>query len=263
MKRNVRTVCARSSLVSLFFLHYVTKASKLVVLCWLVTLSLCLFVTSCSTESYDTGDGDYSYLRADFCEIHTAGTKQVDYAISDDGERISFGKTLNVKWAEGTDTLYRALLYYNRLPDAAKALSLQPVYVLRPKAPASVENPHYDPVAFESAWISTCQRTDLTIALDSVSREAVTYYLNIAFLVKTGQPDDETARQSIGISSEQNSDGTWQLTLLHDQGSVPQYYSTRVYASIPLADSQLQRGIIFNINTYDGQKSRAFSLSQK
>ena len=232
-------------------------------LCYLVTLSLCLFVTSCSTESYDTGDGDYSYLRADFCEIHTAGTKQVDYAISDDGERISFGKTLNVKWAEGTDTLYRALLYYNRLPDAAKALSLQPVYVLRPKAPASVENPHYDPVAFESAWVSTCQRTDLTIALDSVSREAVTHYLNIAFLVKTGQPDDETARQSIGITSEQNSDGTWQLTLLHDQGSVPQYYSTRVYASIPLADSQLQRGIIFNINTYDGQKSRAFSLSQK
>ena len=258
MKRNVRRIRVRSSFASLFFLHYVTKASKLVVLCLFVTLSLCCFVTSCSTESYDTGDGDYSYLRADFCEIHTAGAKQVDYAISDDGERISFGKTLNVKWAEGADTLYRALLYYNRLPDAAKALSLQPVYVLRPKSSASVENPHYDPVAFESAWMSTCQRTDLTIALDSVSREAVTHYLNIAFLVKTGQPDDETARQSIGITAEQNTDGTWQLTLLHDQGDVPQYYSTRVYASIPLADSQLKSGVIFNINTYDGQLIRTF-----
>ena len=258
MKRNVRRIRVRSSFASLFFLHYVTKASKLVVLCHIVTLSLCCFVTSCSTESYDTGDGDYSYLRADFCEIHTAGAKQVDYAISDDGERISFGKTLNVKWAEGADTLYRALLYYNRLPDAAKALSLQPVYVLRPKSSASVENPHYDPVAFESAWMSTCQRTDLTIALDSVSREAVTHYLNIAFLVKTGQPDDETARQSIGITAEQNTDGTWQLTLLHDQGDVPQYYSTRVYASIPLADSQLKSGVIFNINTYDGQLIRTF-----
>lgn len=254
MKLTVRRKHVKSNYAAWSHSRFVTMLP-----CYLVILSLCHFITACTTESYDTGDGDYSYLRADFCELHTTQAKQVDYAISDDGERISFGKTLNVKWAERADTLYRALLYYNRLPDAdAKALSLQHVYVLGPKASASVEDPHHDPVVFESAWLSTCRRTDLTIAVDSTSREAVTHYLNIAFLVKTGEPDDETARQSIGVTAEQNSDGAWLLTLLHDQGNVPQYYSTRIYASIPLTDRQLQDGIVLNINTYSGLLTRSF-----
>ena len=257
MKRNVRRICVRSSLVTLFFLHYVTKASKLVVLCNLVTLSLCLFVTSCSTESYDTGDGDYSYLRADFCEIHTAGTKQVDYAISDEGKRITPDRPFSVKWAEKGDTLYRALFYYNQEPDAAaEPLSLQPVYVLWPKDSVDVKAQKYDPVTFESAWVTTCQRTDLTIKADQPS--PITHYLNFVFLVKTGQPDDEKARQSIGVISEKSDDGSLQLTLLHDQGDVPQYYSSRIYASIPLTASQLQQTVTLHINTYNGLFTRTF-----
>ena len=164
-----------------------------------------------------------------------------------------------MKWAEKGDTLYRALLYYNDLPDkAARSISLQPVYVLAPKAAADVKDPSHDPVTFESAWLSTCQRTDLTIAADSVKREAVTHYLNMAFLVKTGQPDDEKARQTIGMMSQEADDGSLRLTLLHDQGAIPQYYSTRIYTSIPLSDSQLQRGIVLSVNTYDGELIRTF-----
>lgn len=217
------------------------------------------FLTACTSESYETGDGKYSYLRADFGEIHTAKPQQVDYAVNDEGRRISFETAPTVKWAEKGDTLYRALLYYNDLPDkAARSISLQPVYVLAPKAAADVKDPRHDPVTFESAWLSTCQRTDLAIAADSVKREAVTHYLNIAFLVKTGQPDDEKARQTIGMMSEQADDGKLRLTLLHDQGAIPQYYSTRIYTSIPLTDSQLQRGISLCINTYDGELIRTF-----
>lgn len=217
------------------------------------------FLTACTSESYETGDGKYSYLRADFGEIHTAKPQQVDYAVNDEGRRISFETAPTVKWAEKGDTLYRALLYYNDLPDkAARSISLQPVYVLAPKAAADVKDPSHDPVTFESAWLSTCQRTDLTIAVDSVKREAVTHYLNIAFLLKTGQPDDEKARQTIGMMSEQADDGSLRLTLLHDQGAIPQYYSTRIYVSIPLSDSQLQRGISLCINTYDGELIRTF-----
>ena len=164
-----------------------------------------------------------------------------------------------MKWAEKGDTLYRALLYFNDLPDkAARSISLQPVYVLAPKAAADVKDPSHDPVTFESAWLSTSQRTDLTIAVDSVKREAATHYLNMAFLLKTGQPDDEKARQTIGMMSEQTDDGKLRLTLLHDQGAIPQYYSTRIYVSIPLSDSQLQRGISLCINTYDGELIRTF-----
>lgn len=217
------------------------------------------FLTACTSESYETGDGKYSYLRADFGEIHTAKPQQVDYAVNDEGRRISFETAPTVKWAEKGDTLYRALLYYNDLPDkAARSISLQPVYVLAPKAAADVKDPSHDPVTFESAWLSTCQRTDLTIAVDSVKREAVTHYLNIAFLLKTGQPDDEKARQTIGMMSEQADDGSLRLTLLHDQGAIPQYYSTRIYTSIPLSDSQLQRGIVLSVNTYDGELIRTF-----
>lgn len=217
------------------------------------------FLTACTSESYETGDGKYSYLRADFGEIHTAKPQQVDYAVNDEGRRISFETTPTVKWAEKGDTLYRALLYFNDLPDkAAHAVSLQPVYVLAPKAAADVKDPSHDPVTFESAWLSTCQRTDLTIAVDSLSREAATHYLNIAFLVKTGQPDDEKARQTIGMMSQEADDGSLRLTLLHDQGAIPQYYSTRIYTSIPLSDSQLQRGISLCINTYDGELIRTF-----
>ena len=217
------------------------------------------FLTACTSESYETGDGKYSYLRADFGEIHTAKPQQVDYAVNDEGRRISFETAPTVKWAEKGDTLYRALLYYNDLPDkAARSISLQPVYVLAPKAAADVKDPSHDPVTFESAWLSTSQRTDLTIAVDSVKREAVTHYLNIAFLLKTGPPDDEKARQTIGMMSQEADDGSLRLTLLHDQGAIPQYYSTRIYTSIPLTDSQLQRGISLCINTYDGELIRTF-----
>lgn len=217
------------------------------------------FLTACTSESYETGDGKYSYLRADFGEIHTAKPQQVDYAVNDEGRRISFETAPTVKWAEKGDTLYRALLYYNDLPDkAARSISLQPVYVLAPKAAADVKDPRHDPVTFESAWLSTCQRTDLNVAVDSLSREAATHYLNIAFLVKTGQPDDEKARQTIGMMSQETDDGSLRLTLLHDQGAIPQYYSTRIYTSIPLTDSQLQRGISLCINTYDGELIRTF-----
>ena len=228
-------------------------------LCYLVTLSLCFLATSCSSDSYETGDGKYSYLRADFGEIHTAKPQQVDYSVNDEGRRISFETATTVKWAEKGDTLYRALIYYNDLPDkATRSISLQPVYVLAPKAAADVKDPRHDPVTFESAWLSTCQRSDLTIAVDSLSRAAATHYLNIAFLVKTGQPDDEKARQTIGMMSEQTDDGKLRLTLLHDQGTIPQYYSTRIYTSIPLSDSQLQRGIVLSVNTYDGELIRTF-----
>ena len=58
------------------------------------------FLTACTSESYETGDGKYSYLRADFGEIHTAKPQQVDYAVNDEGRRISFETATTVKWAE-------------------------------------------------------------------------------------------------------------------------------------------------------------------
>ena len=207
----------------------------------LVAVHLSLFTLSCTMENYDSGDGDYSYLRADFAEAHTNAQGQIDYAINDDGETIRFAAPFSVKWTEKTDTFYRALLYYNRLPDSNKPVTMQRVYVLQPRDISLVESPSYDPVTFESAWLSRCQ-------LPSSA-----YYVNLTFLLKTGQPDnDQAAIQSIGVASETVND-TLRLTLLHGQGNVPQYYSTRVYASIPVSGSQ---AVVLTVNTYDGKVVR-------
>ena len=70
----------------------------------LFTFHFSLFTSSCTTSTYDDGDGDYSYLRADFVEAHTVAPQQIDYAINDEGEKISFSTPFAVKWTEKADT---------------------------------------------------------------------------------------------------------------------------------------------------------------
>ena len=38
----------------------------------LLSLFTIIILTACTTSTYDDGDGDLSYLRADFVEAHTA-----------------------------------------------------------------------------------------------------------------------------------------------------------------------------------------------
>ncbi|MCR5131732.1 MAG: hypothetical protein K6C10_09785 [Prevotella sp.] len=227
---------------------------------WILMLTA-IALAACTSENYDSGDGKYSYMRADFVDAHFAAEKVADYVLTDDGERIAFSEPFEVSWGSKADTLYRALLYYDCQPDNYKPISLKYVYVLWPKEGASIKNPAFDPVEFESAWLSKCQRTDLsTILSEGRQEEKITYYLNVSFLVKTGQPDDEKARQTIGIMGDETSDGSFRLTLLHDQGAIPEYYSNRAYVSIPLTDSQLAKPLSLIINTYDGLVEKEFSL---
>lgn len=214
----------------------------------LFTLHFSLFIFSCTSETYDSGDGEHSYLRADFVEAHTIAAKQVDYAISDEGERIVFNTPFAVSWTEKADTFYRALLYYNRHPQEVKPLSLQPVYVLRPQAASRIENPKFDPVTLESVWLSKQQLQNSMSSPQLGGLRGASHYLNVSFLIKTGKPDEKDARQSIGIMSEEDEDGHLRLILLHDQGNVPQYYSSRAYASIPIDGN---RPITLVVNTYD------------
>ena len=218
-----------------------------------------LFTFSCTTSTYDDGDGDLSYLRADFVEAHTAAPQQIDYAINDEGKTIRFSAPFSVKWTEKADTFYRALLYFNQKPTRNEPISLQRVYVLLPTAADEVKNPKFDPVTFESAWLSRCQLPTPNTQHQSPNTQQGATYLNLTFLLKTGQPDDEKARQSIGMMSEERND-TLCLTLLHDQGTVPQYYSTRIYASIPITGTQPVKLIV---NSYEGSVVRAYPASSQ
>ena len=97
-----------------------------------------------------------------------------------------------------------------------------------------------DPVKFESTWMSKTGK-----------------YLNLSLQLKTGVTDDSTAAQSLAIISDTlvkhaDSKQIRHLILYHDQGNVPEYYSTKVYLSIPTnridADS-----VRISINSYDGE----------
>ena len=198
----------------------------------------------CTNDNYDTGDGDYSYLRAEFVMSHIANDSTIDYAIDDNNRRINLQKSFKPRWATTTDTLYRALLYYNDKPEGAEAVKATQVYVLHSIDTSKVKKPVYDPVTFESSWISANEN-----------------YLNFSFYVKTGKADDEDARQSIGIFTETTEDGVILLTLLHDQGGVPEYYSNRVFASIPLTDEMRQSHLRLVVNTYTGQSVKDYPPS--
>ena len=206
--------------------------------------STVLAMLSCTTETYDTGDGDLSYLRADLVMMHTARAKAVDRLITDDGQTLQLPQPVTVSWAERADPLYRALAYYNDNKPAQRieVKSIQPVYVLHPRlSEGTAGGAKADPVGIESTWMSTGG-----------------LFINLALLLKSGQPDSDDARHVIGVVIDSETDDAITLTFDHDQGGVPPYYTSRLYASIPVSETMKNKTVILNVHTYDGLKTFTF-----
>ena len=204
----------------------------------------------CKNDTYDSGDGKYSYIKADFVEAHTASAKEINYAITDDGDSLVLSPHVSADWAAKSDSDYRALLYYyntvNNNTTTAYSISRVPVVAYHPLS--DFKSVHIDPVNFESAWLSTNRK-----------------YLNIGFYVKTGQQDGSTSSQVISMINDgvvSKSDGTHELCLrmYHDQNGVPEYYSTKGYISVPIVT--LPKGYIIHlsIKTYDGAITKDFTI---
>lgn len=212
--------------------------------------ALCIIVllSACTNEAYDSGDGRYSYLRADLVEAHTIAAKTIDRATTDDGEVLRLDPYATADWAEKADTIYRALLYYNKVEGAAacEPVTIARVPVLYPIAADKIEGEtKTDPVTLESLWVSANGR-----------------YINLALLLKTGKADDPEAVQSIGITKEEPTDGPLTLRVLHDQGTVPQYYTSRIFLSIPVTDDLAGSDIRLIVNTYNGIVEKTIALSR-
>ena len=91
-----------------------------------LVLTSILFV-ACTRETYDSGDGKYSYLRSDFVEAHTNADLKIDYVLTDDGDSLSMptpfaGQRFTVK-----DSLYRGVLYYNKVTYDDGTINITPV----------------------------------------------------------------------------------------------------------------------------------------
>ena len=198
-------------------------------------------LSSCSQDAYDKGEGEYSLMRGDFGEAMVNGSQQVVKVVTDDGDELPLSAPYTAKWITRNDTTYRCMLYYNKVGSQAEVLSMGQVPCLPVTLLKDLKKPlTTDPVKFESTWMSKSDR-----------------YVNMSVLLKTGVSDDSTAVQTLAIVSDTlitNPDQKTMrhLILYHDQGNVPEYYSTKVYLSIPTnkidADS-----VKISIYSYDGR----------
>ena len=199
-------------------------------------------LAACTNDGYDTGDGNYSYLTAEMALLHTNSDKAVASATLDDGTMLNMAKPFVTNFANKADTVYRALLYYDKSENATSPVTprgVTQVPVLNIKEAEDVQDMHTDPLGIESMWMAKNGS-----------------YLNFSLLLKSGTTDDNL-HQFVGIVSEGMStdgDGKRHLTLrmYHNQNNVPQYYTIQRYVSIDMSD--IDADILdIHVNTYNGE----------
>ncbi len=206
---------------------------------------------ACQSDSYETGQGPYSLMQADFVEAHTSALGLMDRVETDESHVFSLAQPQEVKWATTPDSLYRALLYYEKANDSvARTVSISQVPTLHPKQLKPEETLCTDPVKFESMWISANGK-----------------YLNLGLYLKNGSTQGDSLHHTVGMIREsETTDGdgkrTVSLRLYHDQGGVPEYYSSRYYVSVPCKEIDAD-SVVVTINTYNGAVERRFSLSNR
>lgn len=230
----------------------------LAVLTVLMALAALPALTACENDAYDSGTGPLSLTRADFVEVYTGGDCAVDHVLTDDGCRLALSKRVTRTWLDKPDTLYRAVLYYNVAAETAagsmgsagvagsvggmtavEPVALSMVPVLYPQAADSFrDGVRTDPVKFESMWVGGNGR-----------------YVNIGFYLKNGRMGEESLTHTVGMVYRRtvtNADGTRtvHLELYHDQGGVPEYYSSRYYVSVPCGEIDGD-SVSIAMNTYD------------
>ena len=221
--------------------------STTIVACCLVLLTL--LVGSCEQDVYDKGDGTYSYMRAEFVEAFVGSDCNVNYVVTDDGQRLNLTTPVNKTWIQKADTVYRAVLYYNNYGGTTvEPIGLSRISTLSVKRDAIVaQGLKTDPLDVESIWLSPNKK-----------------YLNLGLLLKSGNIAEGQQIQTIAIVLSDvkvydDSTRTSDLLLSHWQGDVPQYYTQRAYLSLSLAD-MLSDTINIRVNTYDGIITRKFCI---
>lgn len=225
---------------------------KKTVLNILPVLLLAWLSAACESETYDTGDGKYSYMRADFAEVYTDDMSRLVKAVTDDDDLLVFDNPVSVSWITTPDSVYRALLYYNSVGHSVRPVMLGNVSVPPVRMASDVKDQSADPLHLDSSWRSRNGK-----------------YINLGITVMAGKDDNDTGKQTIGVACDGmtvGEDGTKEVRLhvLHNQNGVPQYYSVHTYMSIPLSEIPYNivpgDRIVVNVNTYGGEVIKEFVL---
>jgi hypothetical protein len=212
-------------------------------------------ISSCTQDSYEKGEGEYSLLRADFVEAYSNAQKQIEAITTDDGDYYSLTKTFTASWVTKADSTYRCILYYNKETGDRGQESVEPVSVgqvpcpnIIPLSELEQKKPmKTDPVKFESAWMSRTGK-----------------YLNLSIFLMTGTVDDKGTSQTLhiiqdSVTTNPDDTRTSYLRLFHDQGGVPEYYSSHFYISIPTKSIDAD-SVRISINTYKDVITRQFAI---
>ena len=203
-----------------------------------VVIMLTTLVAACTSEPYETGDGEYSYLRTDFAVVSTNGSANIASFLTDEGREMTLATPFEVEKLKA-DTTYRALVYYSQPLNAdLEVMSVRLVNVCNPFKPSKEQIMKTDPIGWESIWVSENKS-----------------YLNLALNLMVGVSDDEDAdkQQVLGVRLDSSEDHQTHYTLYHDQNNVPEYYTYKTYVSIPLGkDAQSGDAYTVTVNTYDG-----------
>lgn len=208
-----------------------------------------LSLFACEQEVYEKGDNENSYLRADFVEAFVDNDKLIRKVVTDDDVKLTLTNTFTADWIQRADTVYRAVMYYNQLGDAAEVRVLSHVGTLTLRRDTTDGTKwKTDPLGLETVWISTNRK-----------------YLNLGLVLKMGAADEHATPQSVGmmlsrIDTDEKGIRTGHLQLVHSQGDIPEYYSQRVYVSLPLQGLTVDT-LYLTMNTYNGVIRKGFLLS--
>ncbi len=206
------------------------------------------FLVGCETESYDTGQGKYSLMQADFVELTVDAQKQATAFITDEGEQYRLTAPATASWIQRPDTTYRAIMYYNKVGEGtAEKVSMGAMGVLFPIDHWRFKSKPQDPLGIESIWLTKNGK-----------------YINMGLLIKNGRIDDEEGVHAIALCRDTvlvNADKsrTAYYRLLHDQGDAPEYYTNRRYVSI-LLPADRPDSINLSIPTYNGILQKVLPL---
>lgn len=183
---------------------------------------LTVLMSACSDDDSST----VSRLTAEMCDMHTSQRAVADYANTDNDQRLTFMRPLNVSWATTPDSIYRAMLYYDNTDNGGSVTPLyaESVLFLKPRTPQEAKDwkDNNDPLEVATAWYAQNRK-----------------YLNIRMDIMSGTPDDEHQRHALGLVCDTVivSPGGRRLyyRICHSQNGIPEYYTISAYASIPTA----------------------------
>ena len=207
-----------------------------------------LLLTACETDSYDKGEGRYSLMQADFCDLAVNAQKQAVSFVTDDGDSYVLSSPVTAKWIGTADTTYRAIIYYNKVEnEKAESMGLSLVPTMIPKEHWRHKEQIQDPVGLESVWLAKSKK-----------------YINLGLLLKSGFVDDTMGRHLISVAQDTilvNADQTSTVyyRFLHSQDNSPEYFSNRHYVSILLPQERPDTACV-SIVTYTGTIERRFAL---